>query len=294
MATGIFSQDVMQALQSMQRAALQKETRKVEVDGHARQIPYPFPSPADWRDYWIYFLMLDRFNNPAARPLSTGANPPIAWNQQYGYRQGGTFKGVQQQLGYLASLGVKAIWISPVLKNPKPPGWEYNYHGYATQDFLNVDERFASDGTRAPAERELTELVDEAHARGLAVIFDIVLNHAARVFDYQIGSQTESFVQDPNIMNAPLGQEPPIEWLNGLGFPRADWANNLPPSAALSPDDAVWPTDLQRDVFFRRRGNRLSDQVGPGGFVRGDFSEVRQLVAEYDAQPPSQQALRVV
>ena len=27
-------------------------------------IPYPFPSPADWRDHWIYFLLVDRFNNP--------------------------------------------------------------------------------------------------------------------------------------------------------------------------------------------------------------------------------------
>jgi hypothetical protein len=28
----------------------------------------PFPSPEDWRDRWIYFLMLDRFNNPNAAP----------------------------------------------------------------------------------------------------------------------------------------------------------------------------------------------------------------------------------
>ena len=31
-------------------------------------IPYPFPSPADWRDQWIYFVLIDRFNNPFVLP----------------------------------------------------------------------------------------------------------------------------------------------------------------------------------------------------------------------------------
>ena len=99
------------------------------------------PSPADWRDAWIYFVLLDRFNNPAASPAGT-------WDRFYSQRQGGTFTGVTAQLDYLATLGCGAIWLSPVVKNPRPDDWEYNYHGYATQDFLNIDERFASDGTR--------------------------------------------------------------------------------------------------------------------------------------------------
>src|SRR5688500_18586795 len=73
-------------------------------------IPYPVPSPADWRDHWIYFLLVDRFNNPAGPPV-----PDLYPCLPY---QGGNFSGIRQQLPYLKSLGVGAIWISPVLMNP--------------------------------------------------------------------------------------------------------------------------------------------------------------------------------
>jgi glycosidase len=81
-------------------------------------VPSPFPSPVDWRDEWVYFLMLDRFNNPAAAPKGS-------WNRTFNFRQGGTFAGVTAQLDYLQDLGVGALWLSPVLKNARPP-WEFN------------------------------------------------------------------------------------------------------------------------------------------------------------------------
>jgi Alpha amylase, catalytic domain len=114
-----------------------------------------------------------------------------------------------------------------------------------------VDERLTSDGTRATAERELTELVEEAHARGIYIIVDMVLNHAAHVFDYLYQGQVVDEFADETVLDAPLGQEPPVQWLNGFGFPRQDWQDTLPPPSALSPDDAVWPTDLQRDEAHR-------------------------------------------
>lgn len=292
MATEISSDQVTQAIRDFQETAKHPITKSVMVDGQPTTIPYPYPSPADWRDHWIYFLMIDRFNNPNANPQSTQSNPPSAWNQKFDFRQGGTFKGVQRQLGYIADLGARTIWLSPVLKNSRPNQFRYNYTGYATQDFLNLDERFASDGTRATAERELTELVEEAHARGLYVILDIVINHSARVFDYLRGGQVQDSFSDIDVMNAPPGAEPSIEWLNGFGFPRGDWLNDLPSPTSLSSDDAVWPADLQRKTFFRRRGNKLSDEAPPGQFARGDFGSMRQLVAEYDAEAPGQHDLR--
>jgi glycosidase len=122
------------------------------------------------------------------------------------------------------------------------------------------------------------------------VIFDIVLNHAGRVFDYVLGGRTVDRFQDPNLVNGITGGEPPIQWMNGLGFPRADWQDTLPGGAAgLSPDDAVWPVDLQRNVFFRRRGSKVSDKpVPPRGFAPGDFDVLRQLCVEYDAQAAGQ------
>ncbi len=251
------------------------------------------PSPTDWRDVWIYFLLVDRFNNPDRGPTGT-------WDRYFSRRQGGTFAGVTAQLDYLRDLGCGAIWLSPVLKSPRPDAWEFNYHGYAIQDFLNVDERFASDGTRATAEVELRALVDQAHARGIHVILDIVLNHAARVFDYVIDGQSRDTIAGASFMGAPLGSEPPVRWLNGLGQPRGDWQDGFPPGTAFSADDAVYPEELRTHLFFRRRGTKLTDALPrePGGgiqagaFVPGDFDTMRQLVVEYDASVPGQEAMR--
>lgn len=245
----------------------------------------PFPSPSDWRDCWMYFLMIDRFDNPQAEPK-------FKWNRQYDYRQGGTFTGVTRRLDYLQDLGVKALWLSPILKNPRPELWQYNYHGYDTQDFLNIDERFGSDGKLATAETELKELVEQAHGRGMYVILDIVLNHAGRVFDYVYQGRVVDEFEDKTVMDAPLGQEPPIQWMNGIGFPRADWWNQIPPLTDLTPDDAVYPTDLQQKTFFRRRGDILSYMPDP--FVKGDFGQQRQLVVEYDATPPGLSKIRAM
>ncbi|RPH62104.1 MAG: alpha-amylase [Acidobacteria bacterium] len=283
MASEIFDPSVSQAIIDAQTAARQGRTKAVTVSGTVKTIPSPFPSPTDWRDTWIYFLLLDRFNNDTKPPNGT-------WNVRFDHRQGGTVSGVRAQLGYLEQLGVKALWLSPVLKNSKPD-WQFNYHGYGQQDFLNVDERLASDGTRTTAEREFCELVNEAHARGMYVILDIVLNHSARVFDYVRPQGIVSSFGDSGVMNGALGTEPAVEWLNGFGVPRPDWNNQLPAPPQLSPDDAVWPSDLQDHLFFRRRGSKLTDDPG-GSFVRGDFGDMRQLVVEYDARVPGQEPLR--
>jgi len=276
---------VVTAISQAQAKARARGTKTVMVGSQSRTVRSPFPSPADWRDNWIYFLLTDRFNNTVMPPKGT-------WNRRYDLRQGGTFKGVQAQLAYLQDLGAKAIWLSPVLKNSRP-NWQYNYHGYGQQDFLNVDERFASDGQLSTAEHELTELVDEAHARDIFVILDIVLNHTARVFDYVRPNGVVSSFTDAGVMEGALGTEPDVQWLNGFGFPRADWQNRLDPPDQLHPDDAIWPSDLQHHLFFRRRGSKLGDTPDARrGFVRGDFGDMRQLVVEYDATQPGQESLR--
>jgi hypothetical protein len=73
-----------------------------------------FPSPADWRDQLIYFLMVDRFNNPNAPIRHQPFDDP-----QFNDYQGGTYAGLQAQLPYIRGLGAGAIWLSPVLKNLK-------------------------------------------------------------------------------------------------------------------------------------------------------------------------------
>jgi glycosidase len=162
-------------------------SRQIRVGAETRTIPTPFPSPQDWRDQWIYFLMIDRFNNPSAMPASTRQTPAVGFDQPFGEFQGGTFNGVMQQLDYISQLGAGAIWMTPVLKNCQYE--KGTFHGYGIQDFIRAEPRFASDPAAAllnpeRSDDELRTLVDAIHARGMYVIFDIVLNHAGNVFGY--------------------------------------------------------------------------------------------------------------
>lgn len=282
----IFDHEVQKVIKETLVLASTSATKKLVINGLEKQIPTPYPSPTDWRDQWIYFLMTDRFNNPDLVPNQN-------WDQTCTTPQGGTFKGVQSRLEYLASLGVGAIWLTPIQKN-----WHPNdYHGYGIQNFMTIDGRFASDGTSATAEKELIELVDEAHARGIYIILDIVLNHSGRIFDYVINGQPEDHVKNEDIMNKPLGQEPPIWWLKGYSDPLQYFEGGLPKPDEILPGDAIWPSDLQRDDFFRRRGDRLQDKLpddlkDENFFIKGDFGVSRQLVSEYDAHDPNLKALR--
>jgi glycosidase len=212
-----------------------------------------FPSPADWRDPWIYFLMVDRFNNPSAPPVHTPFDDP----NYFGF-QGGKFSGIRAQLPYLKKLGAGALWISPALKNLQFDAG--TYHGYGIHDFLRAKPRFADNP--ANADDELRAVVDAAHAAGLYVIFDIVLNHVGNVFGYAGGAE------------APFSPTPqPIMWRDATGAARADF----PDVAKITnpPQDAVvWPSQLQQNQFFRRQG----DPAQNGDDTVGDFSVLKQML----------------
>ena len=246
------------------QGAEEPQTRRVLVGGKPVDVPTPFPSPEDWRDQWIYFLLVDRFNNPSAPPRFA------PFDGLHGEFQGGTFNGVRQQLDYLQQLGVGALWLSPVLKNCQPN--PFTYHGYGIQDFLQVEPRFASDPQAARAnphvaEQELRALVDDAHARGLYVIFDIVLNHAGDVFEYVFDDGRRGLEADWRDMPYT------INWRDehGRGRPDQTEAPKNPP-----PDAAVWPAELRRNEFFRRQGR--------GGEAGGDFASLKELVTGFE--PP--------
>jgi len=129
-----------------------------------------FASPPDWRDQWIYFLMVDRFNNSLSPPRSFSLPVPLPFDSStYNDFQGGNLASIQDQLPYIKQLGAGAIWLSPVLKNcPLQPG---TYHGYGIHDFLHVDSRFARDPNNA--DNELRTLVDAAHKLGLLSLIHI-------------------------------------------------------------------------------------------------------------------------
>ena len=144
--------------------------------------PKAFPSPIDWRDQGISFLMVDRFNNTPQHPVTSPSTIRLTSVFK------GNFVGTQDQLAYIKGPGAGATWLSPVLKNV--PLEEGTYHGYGIHHSLRADPRFANDPSHA--DDELRSLVDAAHQLGLYVILDIVLNHTGNVFAYQwdVGEKT--------------------------------------------------------------------------------------------------------
>ncbi len=94
----------------------------------------------------------------------------------------GDLPGAISRLDYLQSLGVDAVWFSPIFPSPQCDG------GYDVSDYRNVDPLF---GSIADAER----FVREAHARDIRVILDVVPNHSSiehRFFVEAIGTRPGS------------------------------------------------------------------------------------------------------
>jgi glycosidase len=221
-----------------------------------------FASPADWRDQWIYFLMVDRFNNSFAPPRHLPFDDP-----NYYDFQGGNLASIQDRLPYIKQLGAGAIWLSPVLTNVPLQGG--TYHGYGIRDFLHVDSRFARDPNNADA--ELRALVDAAHNLGLYVILDIVLNHTGDVFAYVCDSGESNCINNQGSQADFRATARSIQWRDAQGNARADWPNV---AAIPNPtrDALVWPVELQKNDWFRRQGT-----PGSGDDTVGDFASLKQF-----------------
>ena len=78
----------------------------------------------------------------------------------------GDLPGIIARLDYLADLGIDALWLSPVYPSPDKD------FGYDIRDYCNIDPRY---GSLADFDR----LVAGAHARGLHIIMDMVMNHTS-------------------------------------------------------------------------------------------------------------------
>ena len=127
----------------------------------------------DFRDESIYFMMTTRFYDG-----DTGNNV-LCWDNQEEQIKTkdpcwrGDFQGVIDKLDYIKALGFTAIWITPVVQNASG----YDYHGYHASDFTRVDCRYQSSDGKKTGDAMFQELIDKAHAKGIKIILDIVLNH---------------------------------------------------------------------------------------------------------------------
>jgi glycosidase len=235
-----------------------QETLQKKRPSSVREISFPrrqhyFSSPDDWRDEVLYFLLPDRFSDGQENKRTLIDRSNISnyrggawrwdkWAESGRDRwQGGTIKGITSKLDYLESLGITGIWIGPVFKQR---GHDNTYHGYAIEDFLEVDPRFGS-------RDDLVELIDKSHKKGIRVILDVITNHTGTNWVYQ-GDRWEVPYKDyPDIYG--FGK-----WVGDNGnlttapFPKTD-------------EEGVWPEELQNPDFYTR--------AGTGDLGKGDIND---------------------
>lgn len=152
------------------------------------------------------------------------------------FTQEGTYKAAKAKLDYLKNLGINCIHVMPISEFEGNNSWGYNPNYY-----FAVDKAYGS-------ENDLKEFIDEAHKREIAVVNDLVLNHA--------------FYSNPNAMlywnkelNRPANDNP---WFNpehkgvydAAGHWGADW-NHASEHTQNMVDDILnyWITEFKFDGF---------------------------------------------
>jgi len=241
-------------------------------------------------DEVIYFVMPDRFENGdpsndrggmSGDRLTTGYDPTGK-----GFFHGGDLKGLTSRLGYIQGLGATAVWLTPIFKNKAvqgPPGHESAaYHGYWITDFTRVDPHLGTDA-------DFKTFVDAAHARGMKVYMDIVVNHTADVIQYKecIGQSDcpyRSIADYPYQRRGGINGAPINSGFTGERDERpANFAKLNDPNYAYTvvipraEKDIKRPAWLNDPIYYHNRGN--STFRGESSTM-GDFSGLDDVFTE--------------
>ncbi|WP_225035207.1 alpha-amylase family glycosyl hydrolase [Winogradskyella sp. SM1960] len=139
----------------------------------------PIETPFIWEGANLYFLLTDRFNNAdPSNDINFDRTKETAKLRGF---KGGDIKGITKKVkeGYFTDLGINAIWMTPIVEQihggtDEGTGVTYGFHGYWTKDWTKIDPNF---GTK----EDLHELVKEAHAKGIRIVLDAVINHTGPV-----------------------------------------------------------------------------------------------------------------
>jgi alpha-amylase len=212
--------------------------------------------PAFWRNATVYFLLTDRFQNgDAANDNSLGRKQDGAKLRSF---MGGDLKGITQKLheGYFDKLGVTALWLTPFVEQiysatDEGTGKTYGYHGYWARDWTAVDPNF---GTEA----ELAEFIETAHAHGIRVLMDAVINHTGPVT-----------AEDPQWPDNWVRTSPQCDYQSFKNNVECTLVKNLPDIRTDSDEEVELPEALKQkwesegrleeelaelDAFFTRTG----------------------------------------
>ena len=169
---------------------------------------------SDFRDETIYFAMTTRFydGDPMNNVCSWDKADIQIANGDPDWR--GDFAGLIQKLDYIKALGFTAIWITPITQNASGE----DYHGYHSMDLSSVDLRLESRKDWGCAnDVKFQDLIDAAHAKGLKIVLDVVLQHTSNFGEAFLNPL---FTRDQNIRNqaTPAGSLIPNERLSSNYF----------------------------------------------------------------------------
>ena len=202
----------------------------------------------EWREEFIYFMMIDRFHDDRTRtPVHTQARSLGSGTQaQLKKFCGGTIKGIEHHLDYIKNLGCTALWLSPIFENNDAPDpYSDKYHGYSIQNYLNVDPRF---GTK----QDVIDLVEAAHNLQMRVFLDVVTNHSGDNW-YYFGDVPYYYSEDKQ-------------------FQFGGWRK----------DDRPVPAELRNPAFYHRRG-QIGNWDGYPETQHGDFFSLKDFNNDDDA-----------
>jgi alpha-glucosidase len=158
----------------------------------------------------------------------------------------GDLPGITSRIGYLADLGVDAIWLSPFYPSALADG------GYDVADYRNVHPQI---GTLDDFDR----LVEVAKSHGIKMVVDIVPNHTSDLhewFQKALVSDPGSPERDRYIFRegtGPNGENPPSDWVSHFGgsawtqVPDGQWYLHL---FAHEQPDLNWDNREVRDDFL--------------------------------------------
>ncbi|HLG77859.1 MAG TPA: alpha-amylase family glycosyl hydrolase [Ktedonobacteraceae bacterium] len=200
-------------------------------------------SVREWREEFIYFLLVDRFHDDRKRtPVQTSSRSLSQGTpEQLSTFCGGTLCGIVDHLDYIKNLGCTALWLSPIFENNAGSG---NYHGYSIQNYLDIDPRF---GTK----QDLVDLVQAAHDRNMRVFLDVVINHSGDNWSYP--------------------GDYPYYYADGQQFPLGSWRK----------DDRPVPLELRDSQCYHRKGQIRNWDAYPE-FQEGDFFALKDYYNDDD------------
>lgn len=208
----------------------------------------------------VYQIMTDRFfdGDPTNNATGEAFRYQEVTAEDMTYMKGGDWQGIIDKIPYIKGMGYTAIWISPVTD---PQLWSIPdengvqgptaYHGYHTYDPNRANRYFGADNPQESKEI-LKELVDECHAAGLKVFFDVVPNHMG---DFLKGIGSNAHYSSATVYKAGTQLQPAapfnnISWYHNLGD--IDWSQEYPRTEAslqmMENHDLSMLDDIDYDV----------------------------------------------